>query len=243
LDYFGARYYASMQGRFTGADPYDINFERQMTRDAGEADDLFRNYITQPQHWNLYVYALNNPLKYVDPDGQLEYETELLGKKIKVKISDKIEKNEQDAIKKNLDAAIAKINQGADNLTSDEIKAINSMKGIEVRNDVRGSFMNLNNKVFNMKQSFAENPNLDFLVAGIIHDSFHADQARRGLSFEGDENGRNREKEASAFALDVAQRIGLSNQVIEAYKRDAKEGHLAPPGSIYVKPPKKKKNL
>ena len=25
LDYFGARYYASMQGRFTGVDPYDIN--------------------------------------------------------------------------------------------------------------------------------------------------------------------------------------------------------------------------
>ena len=93
-----------------------------------------------------------------------------------------------------------------------------------------------------MKQSFAENPNLDFLVAGIIHDSFHADQARWGLSFNGDENGRNREKEASAFTLDVAQRIGLSNQVIDAYKRDATEGHLAPPGSIYVKPPKEKKN-
>ena len=56
-------------------------------------------------------------------------------------------KDEQDAIKKNLDAAIAKINQGADKLTSDQIKAINSMKGIEVRKDVRGSFMNLNNEV------------------------------------------------------------------------------------------------
>ena len=29
LDYFGARYYASMQGRFTGVDPYDINLERE----------------------------------------------------------------------------------------------------------------------------------------------------------------------------------------------------------------------
>ena len=45
LDYFGARYYASMQGRFTGVDPYDINLERQDTSDLEEAEALFRNYI------------------------------------------------------------------------------------------------------------------------------------------------------------------------------------------------------
>src|SRR5690349_23293108 len=69
LDYFGARYYASTQGRFTGVDPYDINLERQDTSDPEEANALFRNYISQPQHWNHYSYGLNNPLRYVDPDG------------------------------------------------------------------------------------------------------------------------------------------------------------------------------
>jgi len=50
LDYFGARYYASTQGRFTSADPM-----------SGEP--------RHPQSWNRYAYVLNNPLKLVDPDG------------------------------------------------------------------------------------------------------------------------------------------------------------------------------
>jgi RHS repeat-associated protein len=239
-DYFGKRYYGSIQGRFTGADPYDINFERQTTVNPEEAEDRFRNYIKQAQHWNRYAYALNNPLRYVDPDGQLEYNAELLGKKIKIKISNNIEKNEQEAIKANLNAAIAKINEGADKLTADEKQAINSMNGIEVRNDINGSFFNPANKVINMKQRLAEHPTLDFLVAAIIHESFHAHQFRREMSFDGEENKLNREKEASAFAVDVGKKIGLSGQVIESYQRDAKEGHRAPSGAIYVKPPKKK---
>jgi RHS repeat-associated protein len=51
LDYFGARYYASTQGRFTSAD--NIAFSKG----------------TNPQNWNLYAYTSNNPLARVDPDG------------------------------------------------------------------------------------------------------------------------------------------------------------------------------
>jgi len=240
LDYFVARYYASMQGRFTGVDPYDINYEQQNTPDPEQANALFRNYISQPQHWNRYSYALNNPLRYIDPDGLMEYETELLGKKIKVKISDKIDKKEQEGIKANIDKAIAKINAGADKLTSEQTKAINSMKGIEVRNDISFSFMNTNNKVFNIKQNFAETPDVDWLAGAIIHDSFHADQARRGLSSEGDKNSLAREKEASSFAADVAERIGLDRNTINALKKDAMEGHEVPRTSPYTRPPKKK---
>jgi RHS repeat-associated protein len=53
LDYFGARYYAAAQGRFTSVDP----------ENAG-ADP------SDPQSWNGYAYARNNPLKYTDPDGR-----------------------------------------------------------------------------------------------------------------------------------------------------------------------------
>ncbi len=51
LDYFGARYMASAQGRFTSPDPGPYS--------EGE-----------PQTWNRYTYTRNNPLKYVDPTGE-----------------------------------------------------------------------------------------------------------------------------------------------------------------------------
>jgi RHS repeat-associated protein len=54
LDYFGARYYASQTGRFTTVDP---------ALDQEKA-------LVDPQQWNRYAYALNNPLKFVDPDGR-----------------------------------------------------------------------------------------------------------------------------------------------------------------------------
>lgn len=53
LDNFGARYYASTLGRFTSVDP--------LARSASRA---------LPQTWNRYTYTLNNPLKYVDPNGK-----------------------------------------------------------------------------------------------------------------------------------------------------------------------------
>jgi RHS repeat-associated protein len=54
LDYFGARYMSSAQGRFTSPDPTFLNIWK----------------VISPQRWNLYGYATNNPLRYVDPDGQ-----------------------------------------------------------------------------------------------------------------------------------------------------------------------------
>jgi RHS repeat-associated protein len=50
LDYFGARYYGSALGRFTSVDRIMINDER----------------LTDP---HLYAYARNNPLKFIDPNG------------------------------------------------------------------------------------------------------------------------------------------------------------------------------
>jgi RHS repeat-associated protein len=54
LDYFGARYYASQTGRFTTVDPV-LNIEAA---------------LTDPQRWNRYAYARNNPLVFIDPDGR-----------------------------------------------------------------------------------------------------------------------------------------------------------------------------
>jgi RHS repeat-associated protein len=53
LDCFGARYYGSRIGRFTTTDPVQT----------------IKENLVDPQRWNRYAYARNNPLRYVDPTG------------------------------------------------------------------------------------------------------------------------------------------------------------------------------
>jgi RHS repeat-associated protein len=55
LDYFGARYYGSTLGRFMSPDPINLTNDRLLN----PANTL-----------NKYVYGANNPLKYIDRDGQ-----------------------------------------------------------------------------------------------------------------------------------------------------------------------------
>ena len=61
LDYFGARYYASRTGRFTTVDPGHVG-----------------GNIFDPQSWNAYAYARNNPLRFVDPTGT-DYRVNVFG--------------------------------------------------------------------------------------------------------------------------------------------------------------------
>jgi len=53
LDYFGARYYADTQGRFSGV-------------------DIARHDLSNPQTINKYQYCLNNPLRNIDRNGLYE---------------------------------------------------------------------------------------------------------------------------------------------------------------------------
>jgi RHS repeat-associated protein len=69
LDYFYARYHSSIAGRFTSVDPYDPII-------IGGNVGL---YAAQPQNWNRYTYAYNNPLKYVDPNGENPIVSSLIG--------------------------------------------------------------------------------------------------------------------------------------------------------------------
>ncbi len=55
LDYFGARYYSAPVARFTSVDPVYTWSEN----------------LADPERWNRYAYARNNPLRYTDPDGKV----------------------------------------------------------------------------------------------------------------------------------------------------------------------------
>jgi RHS repeat-associated protein len=66
LDYFRARYYANVQGRYTSVDPENFQAMRNTSR---------------PQSWNAYSYVNNNPLRSNDPTGLfLEADPDLLQK-------------------------------------------------------------------------------------------------------------------------------------------------------------------
>jgi RHS repeat-associated protein len=54
LDYFEARYYSNVFGRFMTPDPIHIMAQK----------------IADPQQWNMYAYVRNNPLRFIDPKGK-----------------------------------------------------------------------------------------------------------------------------------------------------------------------------
>jgi RHS repeat-associated protein len=77
LDYFGARYYASTQGRFTSPDEF-TGGPHETFGEVLPPTTLLYAEPTDPQSLNKYGYALGNPLRYVDPDGHQTQQSDAL---------------------------------------------------------------------------------------------------------------------------------------------------------------------
>src|SRR5262245_58249988 len=79
LDYFDARYYSSIQGRFTSVDPINVTGMRMI----------------DPQRFNLYSYTRNNPLSYTDLTGMEPESDEERRKKVQKQIEEAKKKGEE----------------------------------------------------------------------------------------------------------------------------------------------------
>lgn len=66
LNYYGARYYDSATGRFISPDPLLLRMDQIAEEEKNE-------FLSDPQNLNAYTYAKNNPVKYVDPDGEFAF--------------------------------------------------------------------------------------------------------------------------------------------------------------------------
>jgi RHS repeat-associated protein len=78
LDFFGARYFASAQGRWTSPDWSE------------EPEPVPYADLTDPQTLNLYAYVRNNPLARADADGHVDLKTILDLETVAIKYGPKV---------------------------------------------------------------------------------------------------------------------------------------------------------
>ncbi len=69
LDYMHARHCSPVVGRFLGVDQRRVS---SFQFGKSEEQEEFARSLRQTQSWNRYSYTQNNPLKYLDPDGNNE---------------------------------------------------------------------------------------------------------------------------------------------------------------------------
>ncbi len=77
LDFFEARYFSSIQGRFTSPDEF-TGGATELFAEVAAHNPTFYAELAEPQSLNKYTYCLNNPYKYVDPDGHQQVVADFL---------------------------------------------------------------------------------------------------------------------------------------------------------------------
>jgi hypothetical protein len=190
-------------------------------------DPIFdaKRALKQPQMWNRYAYALNNPLRFIDPTGMLTYQATVLGVDVRVHIDDELDEKAQLALKKTIDASFAKINAGKEELTKQEQGIVTLIKSLEVGRDDSG--MNTQTGQLTMFAPHLMMQTSDAFAADYVHDSKHVDNANplNPLYTNWFVGGRRQniqeldERDASEFAVRVGAKIGLEPDALWKYQR------------------------
>jgi RHS repeat-associated protein len=199
LDYMHARYYDPNLGRFLSVDP-KLDLKRTL-----------RN----PQGWNRYAYVLNNPLRYVDPKGLIQYEAFLLGRSITVDISDDLTKRQQRALQRKIDASLKALNDKAEagKLTRQDFRILSNIQEVRVVQSrvVNGqetrSSVDEKTGVFTMTDKYVSGSSAKWTASAIGHDSFHVQQFNEGGYSAS--RGLQSERPAMEYQLGLGRRIGL----------------------------------
>jgi RHS repeat-associated protein len=218
LDNFGARYDSSNMGRFMSPDPL-LNSGR----------------LGNPQTLNRYAYALNNPLRIVDPTGLWVLDESAGGdmsdEDLQAIANDKHNKRHKwaqsaldfrDEFRDALDSA----NEAAGSSTLSDDQQSAAQAGVDAygtENDSNGVIVGSNKGGFGATTLLNNNDTLtvmfggslrgDFLAATVAHEGVHVDQAQTwlagGESSIGDLNHYAREQAAWTVGSSIAQALGM----------------------------------
>ena len=201
LDYMHARYYSPWLGRFLSVDP---------------ALDLKRT-VTSPQRWNRYAYVANNPLRYTDPNGLLDYDALLLGHKLHVHIDDRLSMDKQKALQSQVNAGLATLNENKSKLTASQTRTILNIKTVSVMEMSAGQRSGVDTAIgkLTFKSNYVEDSSPSWLGSAVAHDALHVAIAnfmtRSGLPGT---DPISEEKSAMQFQLGVGRKTGLSGDEI-----------------------------
>jgi RHS repeat-associated protein len=228
LDYFGARYLSSLQGRFTSPDPL-----------------LTSGLVSDPQSWNRYAYAFNNPLRFIDPFGLWNWDTNAGGSatddELREKQKDKsLSKKDRKAAEKALKfrekfrAAFAALGEAVNStqLSQQGGDAVQgSLDAYGTENDSNGVLVGTKllggpgssglNDDGTISVAFRENVSGEELITTLAHEGQHVADAQTFLAFPY-QNGTtdlthyDREVRAYYTGAFAAQAIGLKSYPMHA---------------------------
>jgi RHS repeat-associated protein len=214
LDNFGARMYGNALGRFVTPDPL-LNSGRPW----------------DPQTWNRYAYAHNNPLTYVDPSGLYDWQANAGGSatddELRKKSGDKdVSRKDRNAAKDALKfrdkfraalAAASGVATGSDQGALAAYGSEGDHNGVNVGTQLGYGAGTILNKDDSISVNFGKDVSGNDLAVTVAHEGQHVEDGQQWVSAGHplgtmfDMNHYERETRAWGVSARIAQGLGMSH--------------------------------